>query len=150
MLKLVSIYVIVLWVALAWAECPSMGSLPVMHNKVDFYCARQYYGPGGDHPIQACNGCFFGEYEDIQDGRDAGGEEGYRFPTGSLMVMPGCILYAFSDYDFGGTVYEFPTGTYPNVQAPVPGSADNCADGFYSNKCRCEQKLISCTPVDSM
>ncbi len=66
-------------------------------------------------------------------------------PVGSIMVLPGCTFYGFTERNFGGQVYTYEAGTYPDGAAPLTGE---CANGFVSYKCRCLQKLVDCTPED--
>ncbi len=114
--------------SLANAECPPMSDLPVMYTSSQFNCARTWYGVGGDHPIQGCNHCHLADEPfDDPDGLDFSSEEGKNFPVGSLMVLPGCTMYLFEDYDFGGRMYEFTSGTHSNVNGPWKAA---CADGF--------------------
>ena len=42
---------------------------------------------------------------DYEDGDNIGYDD---WSVGSLIVNPGCIFYGFSDYDFEGTVDEYP------------------------------------------
>ena len=74
-------------------------------NKVPL-CARKWYGPGDSDPAKACNGCEgHDSYDDYYDGDAFNAVYVY---AGSLIVNPGCIFYGFSDYDFEGTVDEYP------------------------------------------
>ncbi len=140
------------------AECPPLEDVPVMHPEEEdtFNCARRYSLVGADHPVQGCNACqaeheFDWDYDNY-DGYKYNNPNG-QIGIGSMIVLPGCTFYGFSQGDYLGTVYEYSAGTHSNVKGPICGSTNhNCGDdyacGFKSVKCRCQQKLISCVPED--
>jgi len=136
------------------AECPPASDVPVMCESMNdtFNCARAWIGKGSDEPIEGCNNCI-GDYydgDDICDGEDWNTVDGLScYLFGSLLVLPGCTFYGFSEHNYTGEVQTFDSGLHSNVQAAVDCAlSSTCALGFYSTKCRCEQELVSCEPVD--
>ncbi len=89
-----------------------------------------------------------GDYQDIP------GEDGQYIPVGSLMVLPGCTFYGFSEPNYEGNVIEFGgPDEVPNHGEVVLGiyANDVCGvvvDGYRSAMCRCQQAFISCVPED--
>ena len=136
------------------AECPPASDVPVMceYRNNTFNCARAWDGIGSDEPIQGCNNCSdvhpsIDDYYDYRDGEDWPGWPGAYFEIGSLLVLPGCKFYGFSEQNYKGNVQNFDSDLHSNVQAPYD-YGDGCANAFLSTKCRCEQELVSCEPVD--
>ena len=94
------------------AECPNMRDIPTMWpndtelpNEFDgvpnpmyydgnFTCAQYWEGPGGQYPIDSCNGNFW-IIPDKYDFLHHFGEN--KTCMGSIFVMPGCTLYKFPD-----------------------------------------------------
>ena len=90
------------------AECPQLREIPTIYGDTNtFTCARYYKGPGGNYPVNGCNGCASGTYFDVVDGQDATATEGHLYGMGSIMVKPGCTLYVFHDNNFGGNYDKY-------------------------------------------
>jgi len=141
------------------AECPSINSIPVMNAEgTNFYCAEVWDGIGSASPIEGCNALshdpgFLSKGDDL----DAGCINNLYYPTGSIIVKAGCVLYGWNQCGYTGTRREYPgPGVYPNG-CPDPYNTDTCPrelwDGVHgwghvSIKCRCEQEAIVCEPED--
>jgi hypothetical protein len=71
-------------------DCPAYDTIDIMSDEDTFKCAIKWYGPGADHPIQACNECpgMSGPYH-IPHDTEASAPAGQIFPVGSLYVLPG-------------------------------------------------------------
>lgn len=147
-----SAFIVAAFLALsAKAECPPYNQVPTMHPSSDevFNCARYYTGVGDLDPIQGCNSCYDwedGTGHDIADGTEFSAPEGSAISMGSVFVKPGCTLTGFSGYNYEGDIQEL-----HGLVSLVTGFHDfeTCGKGFNSYKCRCEQKLPSCTPTDA-
>ncbi len=146
-----------LCVPLVIAVCPNIEDEPVLYpsDETLFTCADLYFGPGNEISAQACTTC---EEEGLGqsyswNGEDALGEAGSYLYLGSLVVMPGCSFYAFSEASFGGDITEYGSGqVIPMVDAFTENSITACGGkpiyGIGSYKCQCVQELIECDPED--
>ena len=133
-MKVALLIVLVAGVQTLMAECPPTSSVDVMFNEDTFNCARKWGGPGDPQPIQGCNDCGGQEgYADLFDGLSRA-----DLYAGSLIVMPGCTFYGFSEDDYQGDVDEKSAGLYSDVEAfsPTGGAYPGCADYYKSAKCR--------------
>jgi len=145
-MKLTKLILLAIGVKTILAECPSTNSVPVMHPGLadTFNCARVWMGPSDPQPIQSCNTC--DGHEDFADIFD--GESRADLYIGSMIVQPGCTFYGFSEPDYHGEVREYSPGLHSEVDTFNDGYIPGCSGFFESAKCRCEQKLVSCTPTD--
>ena len=90
-----------MWAHLIQAECPEMHHVPVWYSKTNqkFLCAVYFTGTGNDDAVNACNNvCFNGDSPHgsyVVDGENLDADKGYFYPSGSLIVRPGCMMHLF-------------------------------------------------------
>ena len=129
------------------AECPQLREIPTMYGDTNtFTCARYYIGPGGNYPVNGCNGCSSGTYFDVVDGQDATATEGHLYGMGSIMVKPGCTLAVYREYNYQGDYSLFNTGIH--TLTGEEATAGDCGYGYRSYKCRCGLTPVNCAPRD--
>lgn len=136
------------------SECPKINDLPVLNDAGDrFYCAWYWYGFGSTEPIDACNGDQWHAMDD--EDRDVGpDQEGWYWPTGSIIVKAGCTFYGYENNHWSGELIKyygpatFPDGCTGGNCPPYEDWDPDYVNGFGSYKCRCEQDPIICQPTD--
>lgn len=159
MILLTSIVTLAMIAGLGTAECPgNHEEVPTLYDDETFTCWVLYQGEGHDSPLNSCvdcDGVSWPEGESFMepDGVDYTTEPESYVHVGSFLVKPGCTLTGFVEANYEGEFRDF-YGTllesnndwgHHYLDSTSPGCGRY---GWGSYKCRCQQKMPDCVPVD--
>jgi len=146
-------------ISLGAAECPgNHEEIPTLYDDDTFTCWVFWSGLGHDSPLNSCIDCDGVSWPEAEewlypDGSDKTTEPEMYFHVGSFLVKPGCTVTGFveANYegefrDFYGTLLESNNQWGHNF---LDSTSPTCGRwGWGSQKCRCQQKMPDCVPVD--
>lgn len=140
----------------AASECPaSHEEVPTLYDDTTFNCMTYWQGSGDPSQLNSCVDCFGTSWPENgltkPHGYDYTAEPGAYHSVGSLLIKPGCTVTAWMEANYEGAYMEY-DGTLLVTENTFghhfDGSSGCSSYGWGSFKCRCQQEMLDCVPVD--